>query len=176
MAQRRPAKASPCRDCNVITWLRNTPCHPPGWSTTGAFPWRPVLNHCFRPALGDTVPLSSATVTDFLAHPLWGGVLLTADVIIVLSCCDASLLHSQITATFYLRGSDSGSVHAPQMSTHCDNWGYGQILLPSLFLLTILGFLTHFFFPVFSGLLSLIIQSIESPGIQRSYLRNLKNF
>lgn len=88
-------------------------------------------------------------------------------------------LHCQVTATFYLRDSDSSSVHPPspppQMLTHYDNWGYGQILLPSFFLLTILGFFDIFLFPVFSSSLSLIIQSIESPWTHIGYLRRFKN-
>jgi len=91
MAQCRSAKASPCGDRHPVTGLWKTPCHAAGRSTAGTLPWRPALNHRFRPALGDTVLLSSATTTDFSAHPHQGGVLLTADVVTVLSCCEASL-------------------------------------------------------------------------------------
>lgn len=85
-------------------------------------------------------------------------------------------LRCPITAIFYLRGSDSGSVHVPPTLTRNDNSAMGYYFLP-FFLLSILWvFLDTFLFPVFSGSSSPITQSLESPGIHISYLRNLKNF
>lgn len=175
MTQRRPAEASPRGDCNLITWLWNTP--PP---TRMKHHWHVSLASSVKslllPSVGGCSPVVLCHHDRFLSTPTAGRSVINCRCYYCPELLWSLFLHCQITATFYLRGSDSSSVYIPQTLTHYDNWGYGQILLPSLFLLTTLGFFDTILFPVFSSSLSLIIQSIESPRIHTSYLRNLKNF
>lgn len=98
------------------------------------------------PSIGGHGPVVLCHCDTFLGTPTAGRSVINCRCYYCPELLWSLSLHCQITATFYLRGSDSGSVHVPQMLTRYDNWGYGQILLPSFFLLTILVLLTHFFF------------------------------
>lgn len=80
------SESQPMQECTLVTPLEtHSATHqdeaPPASSAKS---WLPL-------ALGDTALLSPAAVTDSSAHPLRGGVLWAADVIIVLSCCEVSL-------------------------------------------------------------------------------------
>lgn len=136
MAAHRPAKASPCRDCHWITQLGSTPCHPPGWSSTSAFPWS--VSFCPGWGHGPTVPChrdrfpSTASVgrrvVDCRCYNCPE---------LVWSLC----LHCRVRATFHLKGS-TVAPHSPHTLTGYDNHHYGQVLLTSFFLLTIPVFWT----------------------------------